>query len=85
MPYNASGDLFKSEIVKKLQNMGCNIKNVHELNVILEKMGILKHYGNKWLTTDAGVKYTIFRGPVFDAAAWNPSIIKAIYSFLQGK
>ena len=43
MPYNALGDLFKSEIVTKLQKMGCNVKNVHALNLILESMGLLIH------------------------------------------
>ena len=41
MPYNALGDLYKIEVVKRLQKMGCNVKSVHALNLILEKMGIL--------------------------------------------
>ena len=43
MPYNYLGDLYKGEIVCRLQEMGYSIKNVHELNLILEKMGILEH------------------------------------------
>ena len=37
MPYNCKGDLYKSEIVKKLQNMGYDIKSVNALNKIMEK------------------------------------------------
>lgn len=58
MPYNALGDLYKIEVVKRLQKMGCNVKSVHALNLILEKMGILIHYGDHWLTSKEGVKYT---------------------------
>ncbi len=85
MPFNALGDLYKTEVVKRLQDMGFDVKNVHALNLILEAMGLLKHFGNNWLTTDKGVKYTIFRGPVFDAAAWHPSIVDAVADFLRNK
>ena len=60
MPYNALGDLYKIEVVKRLQKMGCNVKSVHALNLILEKMGILIHSGDHWLTSKNGVKYTIY-------------------------
>ena len=52
MPYNCKGDLYKIEIVKKLQNMGFDVKSVNALNKIMEKMGLLIHYGNGWCTTD---------------------------------
>ncbi len=64
---------------------GCDVKNVHALNLILEEMGILKHYGNNWLTTDEGVKYTIYREPVYDADAWHPSIVDDVYEYLSNK
>lgn len=55
MPYNALGDLYKIEVVKRLQKMGCNVKSVHALNLILEKMGILIHSGDHWLTSKTGL------------------------------
>ena len=85
MPYNVLGDLYKTEVVKRLQDLGCNIKNVHALNLILEEMGILEHVGNNWLTTKAGVKYTIYRGQVFDAGAWHPAIVEAVFKFLKSR
>ena len=36
MPYNSKGDLYKREIVKKLQDKGCDVKNVNALNKIME-------------------------------------------------
>lgn len=41
MPYNYKGDLYKGEIVKKLQDMGYNVKSVNALNKIMEKNGIV--------------------------------------------
>ena len=46
-------------------------------------MGILKHYANGWFTTEAGVKYTIYSGPVVNAEAWHPSIVKEVYSYIM--
>ena len=43
----------------------------------------LEHCGNHWLTTEFGVKYTIYRGPVFDADAWHPSVIADISKYLD--
>ena len=83
MPYNALGDLYKIEVVKRLQKMGCNVKGVHALNLILEKMGILIHSGDHWLTSKNGVKYTIYSSQVFDADAWHPSIVDAVLEYLQ--
>lgn len=37
MSYNYLGDFYKGEIICHLQEMGCSIKNVHELSLILEK------------------------------------------------
>ena len=37
MQYNCKGDLYKIEIVKKLQNMGHDVKSVNALNKIMEK------------------------------------------------
>lgn len=83
MPYNAFGDLYKSEIVTKLQQMGYQVKNVHQLNLIMEEIGLQIHDGGHWLTTKAGVKYTIYSSQVFDADAWHPSVINLICDFLN--
>jgi hypothetical protein len=83
MPFNCLGDLYKAEIVDLLRKKGCDIKNVHALNLILEKMGLLIHSGNHWLTAKDAVKYTIYSSQVFDADAWHPSIVDTIYKFLK--
>ncbi len=83
MPYNYLGDLYKSEIVVRLQDMGYNVRNVHELNLILEEMGIQEHYGNQWITTDKGVGYTIWRGRVANAEGWHPYIVDDIIDYLK--
>lgn len=59
MPCDFMGDLYKREIVEKLQKMGYNVKSVNVLNKIMEKMGLLVHYGNGWGTTDQGVKFSM--------------------------
>ncbi len=82
MPYNYLGDLYKSEIVSRLQELGYDVKSVHALNLILEEMGIQEHSGNHWLVTHEGVKYTIYRDRVFDGDAWHPEIIDAIRDYL---
>lgn len=84
MPFNCLGDLYKSEIVELLRKKGCDIKNVHQLNLIMEKMGLLIHSGKHWLTAKDAVKYTIYNCQVFDAAGWKPTVIDAIYKFLKG-
>ncbi len=85
MPFNYQGDLYKCEVVGQLNEKGHNVKNVHALNLILEEMGLQERYGNHWLTTKEGAQYTIFRGPVFDADAWHPSIVDAVSKYLQRK
>ena len=47
MPYNCKGDLYKIEIVKKLQNMGHDVKSVNALNKIMEKMGDVMEVAKK--------------------------------------
>ena len=55
MPYNFMGDLYKREIVEKLQKLGYNVKSVNALNKIMEQMGLLHlYYGDgKGKTTAA--------------------------------
>ena len=85
MAFNVYGDLHKREVVSYLQEKGCNVKNVHALNVILEEMGLQVRYGNGWLTTDAGVPFTIYKGQILNADAWHPSIVDAVYNYLRTK
>lgn len=42
MPYNVYGDLYKAEVVSRLQKKGCNVKNVHTLNVIFRRNGLVR-------------------------------------------
>lgn len=84
MPFNCLGDLYKLEIVEILRKKGCQIKNVHDLNLIMEKMGLLIRSGKHWLTSEEAVKFTIYNSQVFDAAAWHLSVVDAIYKFLKG-
>ena len=83
MPYNRFGDLYKSEVVERLKEMGCNVKNVHALNLILEKMGLQEHIGKDWLPTEEGRKHTIYKSRVYNADGWHPSIVDAVYKFLK--
>lgn len=83
MPYNVYGDLYKSEVVARLQARGCNVRSVNAFNKILEQMGLQDHSGKDWVTTDAGAAYTIYRGRVFNADAWHPEIVDAVYDFLN--
>lgn len=85
MPYNVYGDLRKREVVQQLQELGCNVKSVHELNLILKEMGIHRRSGNNWLTTDYGTQYSLCNHPVFNEIAWHPSIIGAIIKHLKQK
>lgn len=85
MAYNIYGDLYKSEVVCRLQEKGYNVRSVHALNLILEEMGLQYRSGRDWVTTDAGVPYTIYRGRVFNADAWHPSIVDAVMNYLDGK
>ncbi|WP_026653322.1 hypothetical protein [Butyrivibrio proteoclasticus] len=85
MAYNCYGDLYKSEVASRLRDRGYDVKNVHALNVILEEMGIQVHSGNNWLVTEAGVKYTIYKGPVFDADAWHPEIVDVVSDYLDNR
>ena len=83
MPYNCLGDLYKSEIVKKLQDMGHDVKNVNALNKIMEKMGLLNHYGNSWGTTDAGAKFSMWHKNILNSNAWHPEIVEEIAKYLD--
>ena len=85
MPYNYKGDLYKREIVNKLQNMGLDVKSVNALNKIMEKMALLVHYGNDWATTDAGAKFSMWHKDVLNSNAWHPELVDEIVKFLKNK
>ena len=82
MPFNYLGDLCKKEMVNKLQDIGHNIKNVHELNLILEKMGILYKNGTHWFTTKEGVKYTIYHSQC-NADVFHPIVVDLVSKYLK--
>lgn len=85
MPYNCKGDLYKREIVKILQDKGFDVKSVNALNKIMEKMGLLIHYGNRWGTTDLGAKFSMWHKDVFNSDAWHPELVEEIVNFLKSK
>lgn len=85
MAYNCKGDLYKIEIVKTLQNKGFNVKSVNALNKIMEKMGLLIHYSNGWMTTDKGARFSMWHKDVLNSDAWHPEIIEEIAKFLKKK
>ena len=85
MPYNFKGDLYKREIVAKLQELGHNVKSVQGLNKIMEKMGFLVRYGSSWSTTDKGAKFSMWHKGVVNSDAWHPEIVGEIAKFLRKK
>ena len=85
MPYNFMGDLYKREIVEKLQKLGYNVKSVNALNKIMEQMGLLVHYANGWGTTDKGAKFSMWHKGVFNSDAWHPELVDEIIKFFENK
>ena len=83
MEFNLMGTLTKREIIALLSNRGCNIKDVHELNLIMEEMGLLICSDGKWSTTKDAEKYTRSNTQVVDEAVWSPSVVDAIYKFTK--
>lgn len=85
MPYNCKGDLNKVEIVQKLQSLGFDVKSVNALNKIMEKMGLLIHYGNGWGTSNKGAKFSMWHKDVLNSNAWHPEVVDEIVKFLKGQ
>ena len=86
MPYNFNGDLYKKEIVGTLQKMGYrDIKSVNALNKIMEKMGLLIHYTNVWVTTDKGEKFSMWHKGVLNSDAWHPELVDEIIKYLKNR
>ena len=83
MPYNCLGDLYKREIVEKLQKMGYDVKSVNALNKIMEKMGLLVHYGNDWVTTDKGAMFSMWHKSVLNSDSWHPELVDEIIKYLK--
>ena len=75
------GALTKPEVIALLRNRGCTINNVHELNKIMEEIGVLVRSESQWLITEEAVKYTSSNSQV-DEAIWCPSVVGAIHDFL---
>lgn len=84
-PYNCKGDLYKIEIVKRLRDKGFDVKSVNALHKIMEKMGLLIHYGNGWGTTDKGAPFSAFHKGVLNCEAWHPEIVDEIAKFLKSE
>ena len=70
---------------QELQNMGFDVKSVNALNKIMEKMGLLIHYGNGWGTTDAGAKFSMWHKGVLNSDAWHPELVDEIAKYLKEK
>lgn len=86
MPYNFNGDLYKKEIVGTLQKMGYrDIKSVNALNKIMEKMGLLIHYTNGWVTTDKGEKFSMWHKGVLNSDAWHLELVDEIIKYLKNR
>ena len=83
MPYNYKGDLYKIEIVAKLQSKGYSVKSVNALNKIMEKMGLLIHAGKDWVTTDKGAKFSLWHKGVLNSNAWHPELVDEIIKHLK--
>lgn len=83
MPWNFMGDLRKREIVKKLQNIGYEIKSVNALNKLMEKMGLLIRCGNDWMTTEKGVRLSLWDKNVFNSDVWHPELVDEIVKYLH--
>ena len=49
-----------------------DVKFKYALNKIMEKMGLLIHYGNGWGTTDAGAKFSMWHKGVLNSDSWHP-------------
>lgn len=77
------GDLTIKEVVALLRNRGCNIKDVNELNMIMEEMGLLICSDWKWSITKETEKYTSSNSQVVEETVWRPSVVDAIYKFLE--
>ena len=68
--------------MEQLNKLGYKIKNVHELNLIMEEMGLIEHVGNSWLTTDKGLEYSMIKVRAYDVKEWHASLIRAVSEFL---
>ena len=63
--------------------MGFDVKRVNALNKIMEKRGLLVHYGNVWGTTDAGAKFSMWHKNILNSDAWHPELVDEIAKFLK--
>jgi hypothetical protein len=63
--------------------MGFDVKSVNALNKIMEKMGLLVHYGNGWGTTDLGAKFSTFHKGVLNSDAWHSELVDEIIRYLK--
>lgn len=45
------------------EHYGTHITSTHQMNLILEKMGFIRHVGNIWMTTEKGAPYSTVGKP----------------------
>lgn len=89
--HEAVRDFGKSIVVgiaenKELTGRQVEIRYADEnyaLNKIMEKMGLLIHYGNGWGTTDAGAKFSMWHKGVLNSDSWHPELVDEIAKFLK--
>lgn len=79
--------LKKFQIINELYiKHGIKIKNVRQLNIVLQEMGIHEHIGGFWHTTAKGLVYSIYSSDqVLNADLWHEAIVDAIAKFLKCK
>lgn len=65
--------------------MGLDVKSVNALNKIMEKMGLLIHYGNDQGTTDVGARFSMWHKGVLNSDSWHPELVYEIVKFLKNK
>lgn len=81
----ASNDRFydNRDMVDLLNFMGVEVKSVQALNLILQEMGIIKKDPNGWLTTQKGLKYSGYSGPVYRPDMWNSDLARDVLYYIR--
>ena len=49
----------------------------------MEKMGLLIHYANDWVTADKGEKFSMWHKGVLNSDAWHPELVDGIIKYLK--
>lgn len=78
-----NGNLTTNEVAMLLNNTGTMMKDENDLIQIMEDMGLLIYYEEKWVITEEAIKYTIGNRRVLGDTIWLPSVLDAIREFLH--